>query len=110
MQFLARVFGCYEIYKNKKFLSAAMIIKPSFDLARFCAKRFRPWLRLSVSPPVFFEISIVVNPEESSYCQGRRGIFESGDYSTGWQVWSVWVSSNYGPFKTERFSGQSQAG
>jgi hypothetical protein len=37
-------------------------------------------------------------------------MFEGGDYSAGRQLWSVWVSPDYGSFKTGGFSGQPQAG
>jgi len=37
-------------------------------------------------------------------------MFEGGDYSSGRHVWSVWVSPDYGSFKTGGFSGQPQAG
>ena len=50
------------------------------------------------------------NPEASSYCQGRRGIFEGGDYSAGRHVWPVWVSPDYSSFKTGGFSSQPQSG
>ena len=55
--------------------------------------------------------SAPVNPEEPSSFQGRRGIFEGGDYSAGREeVWAVWVSANYGSFKTGGFSGKPQTG
>jgi hypothetical protein len=37
-------------------------------------------------------------------------MFEGGDYSAGRQVWSIWVSPDYGSFKTEGLSDQPQAG